>query len=113
MNFFVENLPPTVTQFKIAYGESPDRLTDEVTTFTLDKIKRPDGSYNWYIDNLTPKNYSFKIFGVQSGGLLIADMSSEALSATVGKSECTIGNISNIQSKTLSDKTILSWDALT
>jgi hypothetical protein len=113
MNFFVENLPSTVIQFKIAYGESPDSLTNEVTTFTLDKIKRTDGSYNWYIDNLMPRNYSFKIFWVQSGGLLVADMSSEVLSATVWKNECTIGNIGNIETRTLSDKTILSWDALT
>jgi hypothetical protein len=62
MNFFVENISKDVVAFKIAYGESANSLSSEVTTFPLEKIKRPDGSYNWYIDKLEPKNYSFKIF---------------------------------------------------
>lgn len=66
-NFFVENAPSELSNFKIAYGETADALSNEVTTFTLDKIRRPDGSYNWYIDKLDPKTYSFKIFGIQTG----------------------------------------------
>lgn len=62
MNFFVENLPDTTLQFKIAYGENSNSLSNEVLTFPIEKIKRPDGSYNWYIDKLESKTYSFKIF---------------------------------------------------
>ncbi len=112
MNFFVENLPDTTLQFKIAYGESANSLSNEVLTFPLEKIRRPDGSYNWYIDKLESKTYSFKIFGVQSGGLLIPEFTSEALSATAGKDGCSIGNISTVKVATGSDKTILSWEAL-
>jgi hypothetical protein len=112
MNFFVENISKDVVAFKIAYGESANSLSSEVTTFPLEKIKRPDGSYNWYIDKLEPKNYSFKIFWVLSGGLLAPDFSSEALSATVGKWSCSIGNISTVKVMTSADKTVLSWDAL-
>lgn len=113
MNFFVENLPADVVAFKIAYGESANSLSKEVTTMSLEKIKRPDGSYNWYIDKLEAKNYSFKIFWVLSGGLLAPDLSSEALSASVGRWSCSIGNIWTIKTMTSADKTILSWDALT
>lgn len=113
MNFFVENLPPETVQFKIAYGENANSLSNEVVTFPLEKIKRPDGSYNWYISKLEPKTYSFKIFGVQSGGLLIPDFASEALSATAGKDGCTIGNISAVKVATGANTTILSWEALT
>ena len=66
LNFFVENLPTNVTSFKIAYGENADSLSSEVTTLGLEKIKRPDGSYNWYIDKLAAKTYSFKIFPILS-----------------------------------------------
>jgi hypothetical protein len=62
MNFFVENLPSTTIKFKIAYGESANSMTNEVLTFPIEKIKHPDGSYNWYIDKLEPKTYTFKIF---------------------------------------------------
>ena len=62
MNFFVENLPAETIQFKIAYGENANSLSNEALTFPLEKIKRPDGSYNWYISKLEPKAYSFKIF---------------------------------------------------
>ncbi len=113
MNFFVENLPSSTIQFKIAYGENANSLSNEVLTFPIEKIIRPDGSYNWYIDKLESKTYSFKIFWVQSGGLLIPDFASEALSATAGKDGCTIGNISTVKVSTGSDKSILSWEALT
>lgn len=113
MNFFVENLPAETIQFKIAYGENANSLSNEALTFPLEKIKRPDGSYNWYISKLEPKAYSFKIFWVQSGGLLIPDFASEALSATAGKDGCTIGNISAVKVATGANTTILSWEALT
>jgi hypothetical protein len=112
LNFFVENLPTDTLQFKIAYGENANSLSSDVTTLPLEKIRRPDGSYNWYIDKLPPKTYSFKIFAVLSGGTLAPDISSEAMSATVGKAWCSVGNISTVKVATSSDKTILSWDAL-
>lgn len=112
MNFFVENLPASVTEFKIAYGETAETLSNEVTTYALDKIKKPDGSYNWYIDNLPPKTYSFKIFGAMSGGVILSDFVSDPQSATVGKSSCSIGDIKSITTATASDKTVLSWEAL-
>jgi hypothetical protein len=113
MNFFVENLPANTVQFKIAYGENANSLSSEVMTLPLEKIRRSDGSYNWYIDKLEPKTYSFKIFAVQSGWILVPDLSSESMSAVIGKTGCSIGNIGDIQVATSSDKTVLSWAALT
>jgi hypothetical protein len=112
LNFSVENIPASTTAFKIAYGESENSLSNEVITYPIEKIKRDDGSYSWYIDKLAPKTYSFKIFSVMSGGALVPDFSSEALSAVVGKGSCSIGNVSTIKTLSSSDKTILSWDAL-
>jgi hypothetical protein len=112
LNFSVDNLPANTVAFKIAYGENANSLSNEVVTYPIDKIKRDNGSYSWYIDKLPAKTYSFKIFSVMSGGALVPDFSSEALSAVVGKESCSIGNISTIKMSTASDKTILSWDAL-
>lgn len=42
----------------------------------------------------------------------MSNLASETLSATVGKTSCTIGNIGDIKVTTFSDKTILAWDAL-
>jgi hypothetical protein len=85
MNFFVENIFSGVTAFKIAYGDSADALSNEVTTWPLEKIVQKNGSYNWYIDKLPPKAYVFKIFGVSTGGVLVPDFSSEIINATVGQ----------------------------
>jgi hypothetical protein len=62
INFFVENAPSDLSQFKIAYGENADALSNEVTTYPLEKIRQENGSYSWYIDKLPAKSYSFKIF---------------------------------------------------
>jgi hypothetical protein len=112
MNFFVENISKDIVAFKIAYGDTADTLSKEVTTLPLEKIKRLDGSYNWYIDKLEPKAYSFKIFWVLSGGLLAPDLSSEAISTMIGRGSCSIGNIGTVKSTTGDDKTVLSWDTL-
>ncbi|GAB0175297.1 MAG: hypothetical protein HHAS10_11760 [Candidatus Altimarinota bacterium] len=113
LNFSVENLPANTSRFKIVYGDTPDTLSNEVLTYTLDKITRPNGTYNWYINNLPPKNYSFKIFGVAADGSLVSGLVSDPVSMTVGKSgACSIGNVSSVKALTLADKTILSWDAL-
>lgn len=108
----VENLPTDVTNFKIAYGENADTLSNEVTTWPIEKIRQSNGSYNWYIDKLEHKTYTFKIFGLQSGSTIMTDFASEPQSATIGGGTCTIGNIGEVRSLTRADKTILSWDSL-
>ena len=108
----VENMPSTLSKFKIAYGESAESMTNEVTTSSLERIRKEDGSYNWYIDKLPVKSYSFKIFGMKADGSLIADLSSEVLSATIGQKSCSIGDIGAISLSTTADKTTLSWTAL-
>lgn len=113
INFSVENLPSNTSRFKIVYGDTPDTLSNEVLTYTLDKITRPNGTYNWYINNLPPKNYSFKIFGVATDGSLISSLVSDPVSITVGKvGACSIWNVSSVKAVTLDDKTVLSWDSL-
>lgn len=111
--FSVENITPEVTKFKIAYGENPDSLTEQVVTNEVEKIKNGSGEYTWYINNLTPKTYTFKIFGMKADGSLISNFSSEALNGTIGKNTCSIGNVGTIHTETGSGKSILSWDTIT
>jgi hypothetical protein len=113
LNFSVENLPANTTNFKIAYGESADALGSEVTTYTLDKIKKPNGTYNWYIPGLVAKSYTFKIFGMDGSGAVMSDVTSDPVSLAVGvPGACTIGNVTSLRAETLADKTVLSWDTL-
>lgn len=110
-NFFVDNIPADVVKFKIAYGDSADSLSQEASTFELEKIRQADGSYSWYVPNLPQKTYSFKIFGMRADGSL-SPLVSEVLSVSLGGGSCTIGNVGAVSANTMSNKTILSWDAL-
>jgi hypothetical protein len=113
LNFSLENMPSTTNKFRIAYGESPNALTSEVTTLTLDKITRTNGTYNWYIPNLPAKNYTFKIFGLAADGTLVSEVVSDPVNITVGKQgSCSIGNVTSVMATTYTDKTMLSWDPL-
>ena len=91
--FAVENLPPEVEKFKISYGETPETMNKEALTFSTGKIQNADGLFQWYIDGLEPKSYVFKIYAVKSDGTLVANLSSEALSGTIGNTTCTIGDV--------------------
>lgn len=59
-NFTVKNPPGELDRFKIAYGDNPDSFSNDVTTWSTGKILK-DGKFEWYIDKLAPKTYSFKI----------------------------------------------------
>lgn len=61
-SFKVENIPTDLVKFKIAYGENPDSLSEQVITYEANKILNGSGEYTWYIDTLQPKNYTFRIF---------------------------------------------------
>lgn len=91
--FSVDNAPADLDAFKIAYGESADSLSQEVITYSSGKIRGADGSYAWYIDNLEPKNYTFKIFGIKRDKSLIQDFASDTVVANIAAPSCTIGNI--------------------
>lgn len=71
------------------------------------------GTYNWYIDKITPDTYTFKIFGRASDGSLISGLVSEPIVATLGMQSCTIGNIDGLTVKTDTSKSIISWAAQT
>lgn len=81
--FGVENLPPDLVSFKIAYGLSADSLSEQVITKNIKDMQTIDGKYTWYIDNLDPKNYTFKIFGMKSDQTLIADFASDPINMTI------------------------------
>jgi hypothetical protein len=114
VNFGFENPPANTAKFRIMYGESANNLSEEVTTSDLEKIRQTDGTYNWYISKLSPKTYTFRISPAQADGTIIAWVSSEPVSLTVGKEwACSIGNITNLTATVMKDKSVLSWDALT
>ncbi len=49
---------------------------------------------------------------MRADGTLMDALSSDPLSATVGKDGCIIGNVGAVTVETLSDKSILSWDSV-
>ncbi len=107
--FGIENLPPNLTQFKIAYGMSSDSLSEQVITKNIKEMQTTDGKYSWYIDNLESKNYTFRIFGMKADQSLITDLSSEAITMMIGTPGCTIGNVGDIHVQSTQDKSVLSW----
>lgn len=113
-DFAVENPPDELAGFKISYGKNADSLDQEVNTLSLDKIPSSTvpGGYTWYVDKITPGTYTFKIFGRTQAEQLISGMVSEPMVATIGKSSCTIGNITNLSVRTEDSKSIISWAAL-
>lgn len=60
--FSLENPPADLSKFKIAYGPSAESLSEQVLTQEANTIMNGSGEYSWYIDNLEPKSYSFRIF---------------------------------------------------
>ena len=111
--FAVENITSDIEKFKIAYGTNADSLTEQALTNEVSKIKNGSGEYSWYIDNLTAKTYTFKLFGVKADGSLVSNFSSDPMSATIGTMTCSIGNVGKIQINTTADTSILSWDTVT
>lgn len=63
-DFGVENAPADLAGFKIAFGTNADSLTQEVSTYTLDRIASPvnSGAYTWYVNKIPEGTYTFKIF---------------------------------------------------
>lgn len=112
-NFGVTNPPADLDKFKIAYGEGADSFTSEAVTWNTGRIMKADGRYEWYIDKLPVKSYSFKIMGMRSDGTLIDALTSETLSVTIGNPTCTVGNVGAVMVETMSDKSILSWLSVT
>ena len=90
-----------------------DNLSEQVITRNIKDIQTTDGKYTWYIDNLDPKNYTFKIFGMKSDQTLVTDFASEPITMTLGAPGCSIGNVGDISVKTSSDTSILSWMSVT
>lgn len=114
-DFSVENSPADLKSFKIAYGKDANSLSQEVTTYTIDRIASPTtpGGYTWYIDRIPADTYTFKIFGRTQEGALISWFVSEPIVATIGKDSCTIGNVGWLIVNTDSTKSLISWNALT
>lgn len=113
LNFFLENANPEIEKFKIVYGENATSLTKEVLTYASGKILQKDGSYTWYIDNLEPKAYTFKILGIKWDGTLIAGLESDAINTTIGATTCTVANVGDIHIVSDASKSMLSWTSVT
>lgn len=113
-DFGVDNLPATIKDFKIAYGQNADSLSKEVNTLPLERIPSTtqSGGYTWYIDSIPEGTYTFKIFGRAQDGALISGFISEPIVATIGKDSCTIGNVADLTVNTDSTKSVLTWAAL-
>lgn len=102
--FEVENPPKELATFKITYGS-----TGAVVTQNIDKIFK-EWKFSWYIDNLIPGDYTFKIQWQKADASLIENLVSEPLLATIGVRQCTISNVGKISIKTDTSKSVLTWD---
>ncbi|NRH20619.1 hypothetical protein HOO68_01070 [Candidatus Gracilibacteria bacterium] len=113
-DFGVENAPTDLAGFKIAFGTNADSLTQEVSTYTLDRIASPvnSGAYTWYINKIPEGTYTFKIFGRTQSGTLISGLVSEPIIATLGKDSCTIANVGGLVVDTDTSKSVISWTAI-
>lgn len=103
--FAVENAPADLDAFEISHASG------SVTTYSGSKILK-DGKYSWYIDKLTPGQYTFKIQGKNASGALMENLVSEPLMATIGVQQCTVSNVGEISIKTDTSKSILTWPAV-
>lgn len=103
--FAVENAPADLDTFEISHASG------SVTTYSGSKILK-DGKYSWYIDKLTPGQYTFKIQGKNASGALMENLVSEPLMATIGVQQCTVSNVGEISIKTDTSKSILTWPAV-
>ncbi len=111
-SFEVVNPPSELIKFKIRYGDSPTSLTQEATTYTVDRIWK-NGTYNWYIPNLTAKKWYFVIYGATIDGTIIESLRSDVLTADLANgATCTIANVSWVQVTSLDSKVLLTWDAV-
>lgn len=106
--FELLNPPDALMKFKIKYGDSPTTLTQEATTYTIDRIFK-DGAYTWYIPKLAPKKWYFVIYGADIDGQTIPEVRSDLLNADLANGSCTIGNVSGISVENGRGKVILSW----
>lgn len=104
--FAVENAPTTLDSFKITYGQ-----TGTVNTSKASKIYK-DGVYAWYIDKLSPGDYTFKIQGIDASGSVITGLISDPIMATVGVKSCSVSNVGKINIATDTSKSILSWESV-
>lgn len=105
-SFGVENPPKDLSAFKITYGS-----TGSVTTHSADKILS-DNIYKWYISNLNPGDYTFKIEGINGSGSVISGLTSEPIMATIGVQACVISNVGKISIETNNSKSVLTWPAV-
>lgn len=111
-NFGITNAPADLDKFKIVYGESAESFGNEVITWNTGRIMKSDGRFEWYIDKLAEKSYFFKVAWIRADGTIIENLTSDTVSATIGKASCSVSNVGTIKIETLKDKSILSWDAL-
>lgn len=105
-SFAVDNVPANLENFHITYGTG-----SFVNTQPAKNILK-DGIYTWYIANLAPGEYTFRLQGQTATGGLISDLVSEPITATIGVASCTVSNVGKIHISTDSSKSILTWDAV-
>lgn len=104
--FEIENVPMDLHNFRINYGDNVAVVTQEAG-----KILK-DGKYTWYIDNLLPGDYVFKIQWQKVDNTIIDTLISDVIPATIGVKSCTISNVGKISVNTNASKSVLTWDAV-
>jgi hypothetical protein len=120
--FSVVNEPESVSKFKFSYGTESGALSQESVTFEKAKIALSESgasasgaTYKWYVDNLEPGKYFFKIAGLDIAGSPVTGVESDLLEAEISLNaagKCSIANVSGLKVATTEDQSVLSWDAI-
>ncbi len=120
--FSVVNEPESVSKFKFSYGTDSGALSEESVTFEKAKIvlsgsgtSASGATYKWYVDNLEPGKYFFKIAGLDIAGSPVTGVESDLLEAEISLNaagKCSIANVSGLKVATTEDQSVLSWDSI-
>ena len=106
--FELLNPPLWLSQFTIRYGDSPTNLSQEVKTYTIDRIWK-DGAYSWYVPGLSAKRWYFMIYATDIDGRVMDTVHTDLIPVDMLWGTCTISNVSGITTRGEKGRVILSW----
>ena len=106
--FELLNPPLWLSHFTIRYGDSPTSLTQEVKTYTIDRIWK-DGAYSWYVPGLAPKRWYFMIYATDIDGQVMDTVRTDLIPVDMLGGTCTISNVSGISVRNEKNRVMLVW----
>lgn len=120
LTFSLIGEPSNTAKFKIDYTTDSGAFVTNtgiatVTTYEKSKISVGSGAnYKWYIPNLEPAKYYFRITCLDANDIEIPNPVSEIIESSIvlnAADVCAIGSISGLKAVKEKDATVLTWNA--